>query len=85
MLYNLHIGHTKSIRTELTIYAEDIYDKHKSARFAHLAVRRHLNEIGRWVAEWRINISAEKTNAVIFSNITRLQLPKLRLQNTELE
>ena len=48
-----------------------------------LLYKRHLNEIARWTAEWFINISAEKTKAVIFSKKTRLQFPELRLQNAE--
>jgi len=88
MLYNLYTSDIpKSTRTELAVYADDIciYNQHKSVRFAHLAVQRHLNEIGRWAAEWRIKISAEKTKAVIFSKKTRLQLPELRLQNADIE
>ena len=76
-----------STRTELAVYADDIciYDQQKSVRFAHLAVQRHLDEIGRWAAEWSIKISAEKSKAVIFSKKTRLQLPELRLQNADIE
>jgi hypothetical protein len=55
------------------------------ARFAHLAVQRHLNEIGRWANEWRININVEKTKAVIFSKRTRLQLPVLELHEEDIE
>ena len=76
----------KSNRTELAGYANDIYiyNQNESVRFAHLAVQ-HLNELERWAAEWPININAEKTKAVIFSKKTRLQLPELRLQNSEIE
>ena len=88
MLYNPYtLDIPKSIRTELAVYADEIciYDQHKSVRFAHLAVQRHLNEIRRWVVEWCINISAEKTKAAIFSKKTRLQLPEHRIQNAEIE
>ena len=48
MLYNLYTSDiTKSIRTELGVYAEDIciYDQNKSPRLAHLDVQRHLDEL----------------------------------------
>jgi Reverse transcriptase (RNA-dependent DNA polymerase). len=75
MLYNLYTSDiAKSIRTELAVHADDIciYDQQKNVGFAHLAVQRHLNVIGRWAADWRINISAQKTKAVFFSKKTRL-------------
>ena len=74
-------------RSEVSVYADDIciYHKNRSARFAHLAVQRHLNEIGRWANEWRININAEKTKAVVFSKRTRLQLPALKLHGEDIE
>ena len=80
LLYNLYKSDIpRSVRTELSVYADDIciYHKNRSARFAHLAVQRHFNEIGRWTNEWRININAENTKAVVFSKRTRLQLPVL--------
>ena len=88
MLCNLYTSDIpKSTRTELAVYADDICinDQQKRARFAHLAVQRHLQEIGRWATEWRIEISAEKTKALIFSKRTWLQLPELRLQNAIIE
>ena len=65
---------SKSIRIQLVIYAENIciYDQNRSPQFAHLAAQRHLHEIGRWTAEWRIDINADRTTAVIFSKKTRL-------------
>ena len=62
-----------------------IYHKNRSARFAHLAVQRHLNKIGSWANEWRININAENTKAVVFSKRTRLQLPVLKLHGEDIE
>ena len=54
LLYNLYTSDIpRSVRTELSVYADDlcIYHKNRSARFAHLAVQRHLNKIGRWANE----------------------------------
>ena len=56
-----------------------------SPQFAQLAVQRHLNEIGRWASEWRININAEKTNAVLFLKRRKLKLPTLKLHCDEIE
>ena len=50
MLYNLYTSDIlKSTRTELAVYADDIwnYDQQKRVRFAHLVLQPHLNEIGR--------------------------------------
>ena len=44
LLYNLYTSDIpRSVRTELSVYADDIciYHKNRSARFAHLAVQRH--------------------------------------------
>jgi Reverse transcriptase (RNA-dependent DNA polymerase). len=88
LLYNLYTSDIpRSVRTELSVYADDIwiYHKNRSARFAHLAVQRHLNEIGRWTNEWRIEIKAENTKAVVFSKRTRLQLPVLKLHGEDID
>jgi hypothetical protein len=34
---------------------------------------------------WRINISAEKTEAVVFLKKTRLQLPELKIQSAKID
>ena len=50
MLHNLYTSDIlKLIRTELAVYAEDIciYDQIKILRLVHLAVQRHLAELGR--------------------------------------
>ena len=88
MLYNLYTSDIpKTIRTELAVYADDIciYDQNKSARFAQKAVQRHLDELGKCFAMWRINISAEKTTAVVFSKKTRLQLPELNIRGAKID
>ena len=59
--------------------------KNRSARFAHLTVQRHHNDIRRWANEWSININAEKTKAVVFSKRTRLQLLALKLHGDDNE
>ena len=87
-LYNLYTSEIpKSIRSKLAEYADDIfiYDQNKSPRFAHLTVQRHLNELGRWESMWPINISAEKTKAVVFSKKSRLQLPELKIQSAKID
>ena len=88
MLYNLYTWDIPgSIRTELSVYTDNIYIYHKkrSARFAHLVVQLHLNEIGRWANKWRIYTIAEKRKAVVFSKRKRLQLPVLKLHGEIIE
>lgn len=77
----------KSIRTEVAIYADDIYiyNQNRRPRFAHLTVQRHLHDVGRWDITWRTNISAEKAKTVVFSKETRLQLPELKLHNATID
>ena len=48
-------------------------------------MQRHLYEIGKWAAKWRINISAKKTKAVVLSKKTRLLLPELKLKYDKID
>ena len=84
MLYNLY---TSDIDTEvypnrtcLCGWLLYIYHQNKSPWFAHLAVQRHLVEIGRWSAMWHFNISGEKTNAVVFSRKSDCSCPNSKLK-----
>ena len=82
LMYNLYTSDIpKLVRTKLSVYPDDIciYHKNRSGRFAHLAVQRHSNDIGRRANEWRIYINAEKTKALAFSKRTRQKFPSLKL------
>ena len=68
------------------MYADDIciYAKNNCAKYAKIAVQRHLDEVESWSAKWRIKVSSEKTAAVVFSTKNKLKLQNLRLNGADI-
>ncbi|GBO27381.1 RNA-directed DNA polymerase from mobile element jockey [Araneus ventricosus] len=60
----------KQFNTILSIFADDtaILARNKNHNYVQIALNRHLKTLEDWFTKWKIQINADKTEAVMFSN-----------------
>ncbi|GBM56481.1 RNA-directed DNA polymerase from mobile element jockey [Araneus ventricosus] len=60
----------KQFNTILSIFVDDtaILARNKNHNYIQIALNRHLHTLEDWFTKWKIQINADKTEAVMFSN-----------------
>lgn len=88
-LYNLFTNDIPTYpHTHLAIFADDtaIFAANNNRRYAIIAITKHLKLLSNYFINWKISINVDKTNAILFDNITEINLNKYKINyhNTSL-
>jgi hypothetical protein len=75
VLFSLYVNDmpSPSHRVELALYADDtaIIATSRKPTLLFSYLESYLNDLQRWLSEWRITINVSKSNAIIFARAGR--------------
>ena len=85
-LFSLFINDIPLPTKNSSLFADDvaIWSTGKSPNFIHRVLQTQLQTIAKWANKWGISFSPSKSSAIIFSNKTKVSLPHLKLNDSDI-